>query len=491
MSRLATLAVALLAAVATAAHADTLVVTDTSDDVDREGSLRSIIASAAEGDTIEFELDGPIRLRSDLEIRTPSLLIRGPATIRAKWDHLAPVTLTVAGDSDTLQDLTIEGLTVHVADGTDGAWILGCAFREAGSKLFVGAASGTRIGNVLQPNTFDGMRDSTSYQPSVMLVEDVETTVEGNSFRGPDASVWSRFSTDLRIAENHFVDAGIEASPDSAVIENNRIRLPRNGRRGNGIFVLETPERAQPGLVEVIGNRVNVSHGMGAIDVGRSNAVIRDNRVRAPRGQIRAFQPASGIGVGAGHPYHPTAATVLVEGNRVRGSDQGISVFAEEMHSPAFVVRDNVIRHVRGIGLSVRLSATGSAVVRGNRVRRGRGDVERGAMQVFLASTGAELTFEGNRVTKGTVPAVEISLSGGSALIQDNRLARGASHAIRVRPGTGTAYVRANVIERHPGDAVRFETNSRGVVTLVGSIIERIGGVPLFVADGADVQVLD
>ena len=86
---------------------------------------------------------------------------------------------------------------------------------------------------------------------------------------------------------------------------------------------------------------------------------------------------------------------------------------------------------------------------------------------------------------------MQVQLDGGAVLVQDCKLARGPTHAVRVQTGEGMFYARNNVIERHTGDAYHFEAGSHGVVTLIGSIIRKIAGQPLFVTEGADVELLD
>src|SRR6266542_4329682 len=103
----------------TAARATTLTVTSTADDGTTAGTLRSLLAGAADGDTIEFSVTGTITLTTGQLVVDKSVAILGPGANNLAIDGnaISRVFYIASGKTVSISGLTIANGSADLGGG--------------------------------------------------------------------------------------------------------------------------------------------------------------------------------------------------------------------------------------------------------------------------------------------------------------------------------------------------------------------------------------
>jgi hypothetical protein len=234
--RLAVLCLALVCAGATTARAATITVTSTADN--GAGSLREALASAADGDTIDFSVTGTISLTSGELLVTKSVDIVGPGPGDLAVDGNAASRVFHIGSGKTV---TISSLTV-----TNGSATLGGGMYNDHSTLTVSncilsgnSATGNGHGGGIYNDGDSGSATLTIADSAISAnrayagggiwnagvvgsatVTIVNSTISGNTAEGPGGAI--------------FNDSGSGGA--TVTIANSTISGNSAGSAGGGIF---------------------------------------------------------------------------------------------------------------------------------------------------------------------------------------------------------------------------------------------------------------
>ncbi len=487
--RVAACAVALVLALGSFAAAENFVVRKTGDDVDTVGTLRNALFRARDGDRISFDVLGTIRLTSDLDVRQGlrNVRIRGP--VRLASALRTDAKLSVSGDRISLENLDVRRLRVVVEPAASDVEILGCRFEGVETKLHVDGARGTVIGSRDRPNLFQRLKNNSTAGSCFVLTNDVDTQVVGNVLRGIQSTIDLDASVGVEIRGNRFVDAGIDGSPHSARIVDNDIRLPASGGRGNGILIQESPSAPNPGLVEVLRNRVRISAGTGAIDVIRPNAIVADNVVQGSSGRGSLSR---GIVVGAGHPFHVDDFEISVRDNRVVGCTTAYllltSAARDGGRTGTLVVEGNTARRFRTVGMSVIGGPNADVTVRDNVLTRGG---RRGASDVAALTLRAEegpVLAIGNTVRRNRMPGIEV-VADGPVTLTTNTIERNRGDGVLVSSGAALFSADANTITRNAGAGYRL-IDVAGAISFAGGNVDDNDDEPVVLEGTATLTVV-
>lgn len=135
------------------ARAATLVVTTTADS--GAGSLRAAIASAASGDTIQFQVGGTITLQSELPIITKNVTIDGNGnnpTISGAGTY-RPFFIGDAGTTGSIYAVALKNLSITNAVAQGGTGVGAGAGAGLGGAIFVSSNGALTLSNVAVSNT--------------------------------------------------------------------------------------------------------------------------------------------------------------------------------------------------------------------------------------------------------------------------------------------------------------------------------------------------
>src|SRR6266487_2984546 len=113
----------------TAARATTLTVTSTADDGTTAGTLRSVLASATDGDTIDFSVTGAITLTTGQLVVDKSVEILGPGANNLAIDGnaISRVFYIASGKTVSISGLTITNGSADLGGGIHNYAMFGAA----------------------------------------------------------------------------------------------------------------------------------------------------------------------------------------------------------------------------------------------------------------------------------------------------------------------------------------------------------------------------
>lgn len=135
------------------AGAATLLVTSTADS--GAGSLRAAIASATNGDTIQFQVGGTITLASELPVITKNITIDGNGNnpVISGAGTYRPFFIGDAGTTGSIYAVTLKNLAIADAVAQGGAGVGAGAGAGLGGAIFVSSNGALTLANVAISNT--------------------------------------------------------------------------------------------------------------------------------------------------------------------------------------------------------------------------------------------------------------------------------------------------------------------------------------------------
>jgi hypothetical protein len=422
-------------------RADPLVVTATDDVLAANkppipNSLRDVLRRAGSGDTITFQVSGPVRLKAPLRIPSGlvGLTIVGPVTIAGDKRGV----IEIPADFVTLRNLRFQDINV-----------------------FGGGDDFTATGIRIVDNLFSA--DSSLSMTRTSLCE-----VANNRFEvtGRDMVIGFDRTRRCHIRENVIVSAAKwqidDTSSEDLVIEQNRVNgaiwsTQRSGDIRNNtlsgsdrLWVLPSdfPPSAR---VRVDSNRAP------AILVQRTNVEVVANTLSPPaagrdlpvRLHVENFEPAGPSG------------DVVVERNTVEGGEVGIHYIEAPTSAPG-VVRRNTITGCRGIGLRVSNGVT-ARIERNDILNCGTGTTGAGIAVTF--ATGSGVVVDDNAIvgTQGT--GIAVVEPADRVTISHNRIRQSTAAGMEVRGGSGGANIFANTVDANTGPGVLVQPRSRASLT--------------------------
>jgi hypothetical protein len=443
--------------------ADPIVVTATGDVLAANkppvpNSLRDVIRRANPGDTITFQVSGPVLLKAPLRIPSGlvGLTIAGPATIAGDKRGV----LEIPADFVTLRNLRLQDVNVF-GGGED--------FEAAGIRI---------VDNLFSADSSLSMTNTTSCE------------VANNRFEvtGRDMVIGFDRTRRCRIGENVIVSAAKwqidDTSSEDLIVEQNRVNgaiwsTQRSGEiRNNTLSGVDRLWILPSDLPPSARVRVDTNRAP-AIFVRRTNIEVVGNTLEPSasgngppvRLHVENFEPAGPSG------------DVLVERNTIRGGEVGLHYLEAPASAPG-LVRRNTITDCREIGLRVS-NGVAARIERNDIFNCGTGIVGAGIAVTF--ATGSGVVVDDNAIvgTQGTgIVAIE---PADRVTISHNRIRQSTAAGVEVRGGAGRAVIFANTVDANIGPGVLVQPRSRA--SLTADIITNNGGAGALILDESLVAV--
>jgi hypothetical protein len=451
-------------------EAKTITITATEDEPRRNrppvpGSLREALRLAEPGDTIVFNVPGPVVLRGGIltsEDQT-GLTIQGPAMIQSAGKS---ATIGIRTDHLTLQNLRLQNIHVLVPErsvATMGVRLLNNTL-VGNSRVKIENAQDCLVsGNTAEVRGhFSGVIQTTQTL-NCQIVDNPISTPK------PSRQIVDDDSTNLVIARNT-LNGTIESEQQSGEISDNMLS-------GKGLISVDPPRVGASGFLRIAGN--TAPH----ISVDRTNVAIVGNTVEPP-GESELG------GLDIENIEEDAQGEVLVERNTVRGGKNGI-LYSEQFGSVPGKLRENIVSGCSKVGIRV-VAGLFSPLIQRNQIQNcGEGRGARGSGGLVILGGANPLGLSGVVAEENiidNITGIGITVFGRTnARLIRNTIRRSTEHGIMVDTGVGRVIIENNIISANGQAGVFVEP--RAEASVLGNEINGNGTAGVFIDVNALVSV--